>query len=75
MGTSMLVMPTHKGWSVTWETGEMILNHKGEPMKRNGKVVMKHNSYETTDRARAEAKAKEMRAQGFKNVTIYECIF
>lgn len=67
MGKSMLVLPSRAGWMVEWETGETI--------RIRGVDKPRRNSYETTDKQKAEAKAEEMRKAGYKNVKIMECIF
>ena len=61
-------LPTHKGWCVDWENGKTIT-------KQSGKIIRCKSSYETTDKAKAEAKAAELRADGYQGVTICECIF
>lgn len=73
MGTPYLVMPSHVGWSVVWETGEIKQFHNKDGSVR--KTVVIHNSYETTNHDKALQKKAEMEAKGFKNVKIYECIF
>ncbi len=69
---SMLILPTTSGWSVEWYTGEIRTFYKGTPWE---KQVRMKNSFETTSKARAEAKAEEMRKQGYEIIGIYECIF
>lgn len=63
----MLVMPSHDGYMVDWETGETYI-FRGIEKRR-------HKSYTTTSKEQAEKKAEELKQAGYNNVKIYECIF
>lgn len=63
----MLVMPSHVGFSVEWETGEFIT--------LRGVTKPRRNSFQTTSKERAEQKTRELKKAGFKNVKMMECIF
>ena len=57
-------MPSHDGWRVV-----IITDKKG----RNGRNIEKEILC-TTNKEKADAKAKELKAQGYKT-KIYQCIF
>lgn len=61
----MLTMPTRRGWTVEWETGE-ISKRTGKPLK---------DSFESTSIKEVEAKQREMKKKGYKVLEIMQCIF
>jgi len=73
MSRYCLAMPSHLGWSVEWETGELKHFHNKDGSIR--KTVKCKESYETTDHNKALQVKAEKESQGFKNVQIYECMF
>lgn len=64
----MIALPTRSGWTVAWYTGET-------KTRKNGKVIRFQDTYESTSKAKVEAKAKEMAEQGYEIAYITECIF
>jgi len=68
-----LTLPTTNGWMVSWYTGEVrtLKNRDGKVIKE----VRQMDSYESTDKAKVEAKAKQLEAEGYEIEMITECIF
>ena len=67
-----LSLPTTNGWMVTWYTGEVkTIKYK------NGRTkdVRMMNSFESTSKAKVDAKADEMKSKGYEIESICECIF
>lgn len=64
----MITLPTTSGWTVAWYTGETRT-------RKDGKVIRFQNSYESTSKAKVEAKAKELAEQGYEIAYITECCF
>lgn len=63
----MISLPTRQGWLVEWYSGKSITVR--------GKTIRLKDTFETTDRAKAEQKAEDLKAKGFEIAGIYECIF
>lgn len=59
--------PINAGWIVMWDTGETV-NVFGEEKARRG-------DYYAKTKAEANRKAEELKAAGFKNVTVNEGLF
>jgi hypothetical protein len=73
----LLALPTRKGWSVSWYTGEVrprTRKMKDGTRKVVGEIRFKE-SFESTSKEKVEQKAKELKEQGFEVEGIYECIF
>ena len=64
----MLTLPTRNGWIVSWFTGETCTT-------RNGNIRRKTKDFMSTSKDEVEAKAKELKEQGFEIEYISECIF
>lgn len=73
----MLALPTREGWTVDWYTGET--SPRTRKMKDGTRKVVGtirwQKSYYSTSKADVEAKAEELKKQGFEVIGIYECIF
>lgn len=69
---SMIRLPSTCGWSVSWFTGE-----EKTITRRNGskKTIPVANHFRSKSRPEVEAKAEELRRQGFKTSDIIECIW
>ena len=72
MGKSMIRIPSVCGWKVSWFTGEekVITRRDGSQ-----KVVRFADDFRSRSRAEVEAKAQELRQQGFELSEIVECIW
>ena len=73
----MLALPTRVGWEVTWYTGEV--SPKTRKMKDGTRKVVGEirwkSEFASTSKAEVEAKAEELKRQGFEVIDICECIF
>lgn len=65
---SLLMLPTRSGWMVSWYTGKVTTT-------KRGKVIRHRDSFESTSKEKVEAKAEELRKNGFEIDCITECIF
>lgn len=63
-----IALPTTSGWMVDWYTGKTVVTKKGETLRFK-------DSYESTSKEKVEAKAEELKRNGFEVIGIYECIF
>ena len=72
MGKSMIRIPSVCGWRISWFTGEekVITRRDGSQ-----KVVRYADDFRSKSKAEVEAKAKELRKQGFEPNEIAECIW
>lgn len=75
-----LVMPTHVGWMVSWETGKQIVEHSKTELNADGspKVLKVHKlreSFRTTSKEIAERKLQEVNGLGFEGAWMSPCIF
>lgn len=72
MGVSMFRIPSTCGWRVEWFTGEeKVITRKNGSQK----VVRLADSFKSRSKAEVEAKAEELRRQGFEPSKITECIW
>lgn len=74
---SYLTLPTHHGWCVTWETGEVRDRTRRKPdgtRKVIGQIAICDSRY-SMDKGYIEKLANDLIKQGFKNVKVSECIF
>lgn len=72
MGKSMIRIPSVCGWRISWFTGEekVITRRDGSQ-----KVVRYADDFKSKSKAEVEAKAEELRRQGFEPSEISECIW
>jgi len=72
MGTSMIRTPSTCGWKVSWFTGEekVITRRDGSQ-----KVIRFADDFRSKSKAEVEAKAEELKKQGFEPSAIVECIW
>ena len=63
-----LSLPTRSGWMVEWYNKEVHTT-------KNGKVIRHISSFESTSLESVEAKAEQMKKDGYEVIGISECIF
>lgn len=72
MGISMIRCPSTCGWKVSWFTGEEKTITRKDGSK---KVIRYTDDFRSRSKAEVEAKAEELRKQGFKPSEICECVW
>lgn len=72
MGVSMIRIPSTCGWRVSWFTGEEKIITRKDGSK---KVIRYADDFRSKSKAEVEAKAEELRKQGFEPSEIAECIW
>lgn len=72
MGTPLIRIPSTCGWRVSWFTGEEKIITRKDGSK---KVVRYADDFKSKSKAEVEAKAEELKRQGFKPSEIIECIW
>lgn len=69
---AMFRIPSTCGWRVEWFTGEeKVITRKNGSQK----VIRFADSFKSRSKAEVEAKAEELRRQGFEPSEITECIW
>ena len=72
MGQPMIKVPDTCGWRVAWFTGEEKVIVRKDGSK---KAIRYADDFRSKSKAEVEAKAKELREQGFEPSEISECIW
>jgi len=72
MGRPLIRVPSTCGWRVSWFTGEEKIITRKDGTK---KVIRVADDFTSKSKAEVEAKAKQLREQGFEPSEVHECIW